>query len=652
MDRAELQRLRALADQAGQAQLAQNTAMSQMPKTQGRGGILSSLISEAGGIGGAAKGAALGSAFGPLGTLLGAGVGGFLGGTVGRVAENKVRDDRIGLGDALKEGAVTGVLSAGPLKLAKLGKSTASGVKAGMGLKEALQVGGKEAANFSLLKKAGQKVAEEGDTLLTKSFRFTPSQLNNFKTKFGEDATKVIKRYGVTSADDFATKALDPLKSQFDEIVTKVGSVPRSTVESALKAKYQPLLKSAVTDNVAAGKSLKSQAQTILKKYGDTIDAGELNSLRKEFDSLVNYTEKAANPARYNVNKRAADALRTALQESAASKGMPLKEVGRELQKVLQLSENAAKQSNLGRGSLPLSLPNLIGGGVGAGAFGGPAGALGGAAATMVGNSNAGRRAIAKGTEKIAGFLEKGGANQFGVRNIAARTLPAKGLEAALTSRDYLSSNNIDNTTMAPTSINAPTNANIPQDYTNIDNMSSSSPFDPANVESNIEQILANGGTQKDLTEYLNTVKTIQAIKQAAAPTTKSEKPLSQGQQERKDLIDAIGMAEDVVAGGSINYGPIGSRVEGLKSIFNAADPETLNFKNVVSGLRAAITKARAGASLTAGELKLLSKYTPSDTDSQQQVVSKLQALRQLYGYNAPTGGATTLEDIIASYGQ
>ena len=95
-------------------------ARSQAPKTK-KGSKnqswLSSIISEAGGaggaVGGAAAGAALGSVVPGIGNLVGAIgggiVGGFTGGFGGRAIENKVRDDEYRLGDALKEGAVSGV---------------------------------------------------------------------------------------------------------------------------------------------------------------------------------------------------------------------------------------------------------------------------------------------------------------------------------------------------------------------------------------------------------------------------------------------------------------------------------------------------------------------------------------------------------------
>jgi hypothetical protein len=149
----------------------------------------------------------------------------------------------------------------------------------------------------------------------------------------------------------------------------------------------------------------------------------------------------------------------------------------------------------------------------------------------------------------------------------------------------------------------------------------------------------------KNMNDYISYYESLQEI--FAPQQMEDAKPLTQFQQERSDLISALGMTEQAVEGGSINFGPIGARVEGIKSVFNRADPETLAYKNVVSGLRAAITKARAGASLTAGELKMLQQYTPSDTDSEQVVRSKLASLRQLYGYEQPQGGLT-LQDALS----
>jgi hypothetical protein len=90
----------------------QQAAEPAAPKKQkGKGGTLTSFISELGGTGGAALGATIGSVVPGIGTLIGGGIGGLIGGFGGRLAENKIRDDRYGLSQALQEGALSGALS-------------------------------------------------------------------------------------------------------------------------------------------------------------------------------------------------------------------------------------------------------------------------------------------------------------------------------------------------------------------------------------------------------------------------------------------------------------------------------------------------------------------------------------------------------------
>lgn len=115
----------------GPPQQSWQSLFDQPAKQTGKGGILTSLISELGGAGGAAGGAAIGTAVAPgVGTLAGAILGGLFGGTAGRGVENKVRDNQnfFGAGGsaktALGEGAMSGALSGvgegfGILKAAK-----------------------------------------------------------------------------------------------------------------------------------------------------------------------------------------------------------------------------------------------------------------------------------------------------------------------------------------------------------------------------------------------------------------------------------------------------------------------------------------------------------------------------------------------------
>lgn len=120
-------------------------------KQRGKGGFLSSLISEAGGATGAAGGAAIGSLFGGVGAIPGAIIGGFLGGTGGKAAEQKIRDNQnfFGAGGSAKsafgEGALSGALSGAgeAFQLAKLGKA-ATGEKGLFNVGKNIMAGGAE----------------------------------------------------------------------------------------------------------------------------------------------------------------------------------------------------------------------------------------------------------------------------------------------------------------------------------------------------------------------------------------------------------------------------------------------------------------------------------------------------------------------------
>jgi hypothetical protein len=93
-----------------QQQAAQEAAQAKASKhTSGRGGFLTSLISEGGATGGAVTGAMAGSVFGPVGTIIGGALGGFAGGFGGSAVEQKVRDNNIDFGKATTEGAFSAI---------------------------------------------------------------------------------------------------------------------------------------------------------------------------------------------------------------------------------------------------------------------------------------------------------------------------------------------------------------------------------------------------------------------------------------------------------------------------------------------------------------------------------------------------------------
>lgn len=188
----------------GRVKYNPNTGRYELPKekVKGRGGFLSSTISEAGGAGGALLGAkagalgggALGSIVPVVGTgigalaggIIGAGVGGFAGGFGGRAVENKVRDDEYRLGDALKEGGLSGAFG-----VAGTGFQAARGLKAVGGLKglqAATAAGGDDALRAGAQsivaggKRAGTQLASGGFDDLAKSAQMTAGRNTTERT--------------------------------------------------------------------------------------------------------------------------------------------------------------------------------------------------------------------------------------------------------------------------------------------------------------------------------------------------------------------------------------------------------------------------------------------------------------------------------------
>lgn len=628
-------------------------------KKGGRGGTLTSLISEGGAIGGGAAGAAAGTALLPgLGTLIGGGIGAGIGAFTGRVAENKIRDDRLGVGDAAKEGALSTVLGAGPIRLAKGAVTAGKAVKGGSGLTDALIEAGNKATKGSIRETAGKKLTNASDDLSIRGFRLKPSQLTNFKNKFGEDVSQVIKKYKLTGKDSDTIRqtVIDPLQSEFDAIGAKIPAIPTANIQKAFEAKYGKLISSAVEDNKSIGRQLKQQADEIAKKYGDTVDGAEIATLRREFDSLVSYADKAANPARYGVNKRAADALRSVLQDTAdkvglkATDGKTFKEVGRELSKLRQLTDDIGGQENLGRGSSPLGITTLLGGGVGA--MGGPAGAISGILATRAVNSPGGRKAVAGATEKAGAALTAKGAvaQPYGAPAMAGRILPVAGTGA------YLSSNT-PNSASSPTTPPATSPNSIADNIGTLsqetDSLSSdNSPFAPQNLQASIQKIIANGGSLKDASEFISLAQALQSIQESGQA---SAKPLSAeaskvvsnaniGLQALDDFEGAIAEDPSVLAKRVIpGRGAAGGLLGGILGT-RGADAAAAQIVDVIARLR-------TGAAITNDEAKRFETFIPQANDPPQVRSQKLSYLRDQFTAVATrsTGSGTDLESALIS---
>jgi hypothetical protein len=606
-----------------QAQQAQ-----QQSQPQKKGNFFTSLIPSGGGIAGAAGGAALGTAIAPgVGTLLGALLGGAVGGGAGKVAENAVEGQKNVFEGVPQEAAVNGVLGAGPLRLLKGGVDVARGLKAGTGLADAITNAGTKAVDQSITGAVGNKLTNASNDLVVKNFRLSPSQLSNFKTKFGEDASQVIKRNGLVGQDaaGIQQKAIQPLQNEFDSITQQIPSLPTADVLKAFKAKYEPLINSSVEDKQAIGQQLKQQADTIAKMHGAEIPSGDLANIRQEFDSLVNYADKAANPARYGVNKLSADAIRSTLQQAAdkagikASNGMTFKDVGQELSKLHQLTDNIGKQEQLGRGSLPAGLTTLLGGGLGV--PGGPIGVITGALGAKALNSNLGRRALASGTEKLGAKLtdKAASAQPFNLMSAAKRIAPI-GVAQGLANQSL--ENNKDNNTSAQSTDMV---TNMGKSYTNSSDMSSTtngaqaSPYSQANLLADVNR------DPKNADKYISLYQQYQKI--FASPTSKplNATQLQQANNANSGLSDLQTIAQEIQQDPSVLIkeaipgGGLARRLTGTNN-YDAAK------QNVVD----VISRLRSGAAITQDEANRYMGLLPGATDTAQSATQKLQRLATL----------------------
>lgn len=604
----------------------QPTNVAQKPQ-QKQGGFKfepSSLISDVGGTGGAIGGAALGASIGSvvpvvgtaIGGILGAGIGGFLGGSAGSAVEQQVRDDKVDWGKVGREGLVEGILSAGPIK----------------GFKAVGQVG-KNVAKQGI-KEIGQEVVEGGvKTALTRESRnllgdawgirsgakvfgdrVTPQKASNLQ-RFVIDEFKLPKTANAGRVFEEATNYTKNIGNTINQAITT--AKPFDTTDDVVKNLQGKFSKSISTDYknsevaqriLSSVKGAKTPQQ--LWEVRKTID-DELISFSRNPNGAIPGAEKFAREARNEINNKLAQAI------------PGYKDLNKAYSNAKIVSELSGAATATPKG---ISAPGFVGR-VGGRPVQATRSAIG---QTLDAGANLGGRALAQPTTR--GLVGRGvlasGINQSMNSQPQEPTLESSIMQAQAGDTGYNQTPYLENGISGP--LDQTTKQPIQDPYPR-ENLMADIQRDPENAQNYIEYY--------------------QMLQEVYNPEVEQPKALTEGQQMRTDLINALGNVEGIIGQGSINYGPVMSRVEGLKSIFNAADEETLSFKNAIGQVRGAIAKARAGASMTPGELKLLDTYTPKDTDSEQVVLSKLQQLRNLYGYEQPAGGAT-LEDTIMQYQQ
>lgn len=601
------------------------------PKQQGRGGFFSSLISEAGGAGGALGGAALGTALLPgVGTVIGAGLGGFLGGTGGRVAENKVRDDRIGIGDALKEGAFSGVAGAGPIKLAKAASgavkgATKSATPVASRADNALQ-GANDALDTPILSKltggrtdkAGQRLTESGSGLKADKNVGGMARLED-QSQFMSKYTGTPRQQRVSMEGDMKN-----LSKQVDDVLTKTPiPISGAQVGERLKAAADDLTNERYLDIDLNNPSVAKIIERYSQKFASQQDAKGVNDIVKTLNKTATRAqEKLSNPTASPLTaqesaalalKRAGDDVLSDIPEIA-----PLK---KNMAQIFDVTPQVAKQAEKGIttpffGGLKFKAP--------------------------IQGANA---AASKAGAALQGGAEAG---TPGVKNFATRILAGRVADTATTpmEQQQLPAEAANPTAEAalPENIGGQAEATTAEDILAADT-TSNDPFSPENVQATVKSILAQGGKQKDVAEYLSNVKMMTELGAGGAGKEKplsaeASKIVSNAQTGIQALDDFEGALKDdpSIAGKRVipGRGMLGGLVGGALGT-SSADAAANQIVDVIARLR-------TGAAITNDEAKRFQTFIPQAFDDPATRNQKLNYLRNQFEMVANRSGSASTD--------
>ena len=621
-------------------------------------------ISTAGGIIGGIGGGILGAAAGGFGAVPGAMAGSGAGSALGETLENFLTGEDDKFKNVAQEGLMGAAFGAGPIRGAKFALDAGKGLLAGGG-KAAVKAASDEAAKFTVRGAVGQTLANKSGQFATKQFGLTDNFLAKYSKKYGEDAGKTITRYGINTADQ-ADEIIKKQQGVFDELVKGAGDIPTKTFQTKLNTVGQELLTMGPQEFQQMGQKLLAETDQLVGQFGDKIPATALNKIRQQYDSLVNYTTRQANPAAADANKRVADVLRQTIQEASGSP--ELKKTGQELSRLYTLTDEIAKRAPQvsSRGSSPLGFRNLLAMGAG-GAGGGVPGALAMGAATAAVNSPTGRRMLTNGAvsgaEKLIASGAKaapkamtplGTATRIGGYNLAADAIggateagatadPSQtmGLEDALMTGQSTSDGSFSNMNMPsinPASINSmndmgASSQQMPQ---------ASSPYGKQDLLADIQRDPQNATKYIAYYQQLDEIFNSQAEQQRplGVEAQKIVNNSGAGLRSLTDLETMIQRDPSLVTKAAL---PGSSLTDGLLG--------TSSYRAAIKNVQDAMSRLRSGASMTEQESARFDQMLPKFGDTTETIQYKIDEFKTYFrdaNMNARgTSGPTTMEESL-----
>lgn len=632
--------------------------------TQGSGGkkpsFLESLLPSIGGfgggaLGGAAGGALAGSAILPgigtaAGGLLGALLGGAAGGAAGKVAENKFSGQALGngvAGQALEQGA----LSAGPLRLLKGASAGAKALTTGATAAEdaatqgggrlvnALNAAGTAATAPGLASKTASAIANKGTQVEARAGGFGIGEKVAGKPALGYyDSAKIgkdLQAEGIPAGSpENRLKAVEDKLNTYGQQIDQHVAANNAPLTAAQKQAVVDNYQKSLTNTPGITSAGQKYASGLIEDFKNQVNTpADLVKFRRGVDSnLINFTK---NPDAATTDRQiVARALRGTLSDATEQAAPGMSALNKSYSKLVNAKDflvgankAVSDQSQAGGGLVSRLLTNDT--------------------------AQAAKSHLGSLMQKAAPDAA-GGANPFGALPIAARTLPtgilqAAGQQAAQMAQPNTTSANIQSPNSASSSSINPSMTDLSQ----ISPDSSSgnpSPFDPSQIEGNIQQILASGGTMKDAQDYVSLATAVNNLNQSGqkSPSLNATQiqQANNAQSALGDLQtirDSISSDPSVLLKDSIPGGSLARRLTGTGNYDTAK-------QNVVD----VIARLRSGAAISQDEANRYMSMLPTGADNQQVALQKIDRLGNLLSSFAnPTATATALSsgDLASALG-
>ena len=486
----------------------------------------------------------------------------------------------------------------------------------------------------------GKGLTQKGESLAVKALRPNPSQVREFEGMAGEKFGQFLQKRGLVGANtDQIMNHTQAFQDGFDAIVRNPDlKITTSELFKSFEKEITRFADSSLPEQQAKGEYLQKIMDNLKKKgLGEAQGADVISNLKTEAAKLVkDFRGDDATKGKLQV---LSDIYRSTVQDAADKagmqvNGMSVKDAGRELQKLYELSDIAQKQSGLGKGSLPIGLSTLLGSGAG-GIVGGPLGMVGGALATNALNSPAAISGMSKASTGLGRVLQ--GAAQNPLMDLIAgggaqiRGQVASHLPGALNSIKPMVNQDQQTNNNEPTqqlNQGLPPAGSIQQDTQQPAQDQQQQLIQQALIFDLLKNKGRNVAQIKTLAGILNP--------QATGEDTKSQAKQKQFEKTINQLESLYGAGTDKSLSVKSTTGLSGILSRGGREIQKVTNQDysdrLTQYKQITTQAVGVINQLRGAGALNEGEYKTLVDNIPNEYTSEKAAKSWFKNIRNLFG--------------------